>query len=233
MPRASETNMSSQAVPIERKFSQGPAVRGFLHRAETAGGDALVLTHGAGSNCEAPLLVELAEEFAAAGVTVLRCDLPYRQRRSKGSPFPSGAAEDREGLRRVVAVVREFAAGRVYLGGQSYGGRQATVLASEIPDLVAALLLISYPLHPPGKPERLRTDHFPLVETPALFAHGSRDPFGALDEMNDALPLIPARHRLVEFEGAGHGLVQRREGPAALKAVALKVVAAFQEFVAP
>ncbi len=208
-------------------------MRGLLHQAEAAGGDALVLTHGAGSNCEAPLLVGLAEEFAAAGVTVLRCDLPYRQRRPKGPPFPSGAAEDREGLRRAVAVAREFAASRVYLGGQSYGGRQATILASETSDLVAALLLISYPLHPPGKPERLRTDHFPRLQTPSLFAHGSRDPFGALDEMNDALPLIPARHRLVEFEGAGHGLVQRREGPGAVKAVALKVVAAFQEFVAP
>ena len=108
-------------------------MRGFLHQAETAGGDALVLTHGAGSNCEAPLLVGLAEQFAAAGVTVLRCDLPYRQRRPKGSPFPSGAAEDREGLRRAVAVAREFAAGRIYMGGQSYGGRQATILASEAP----------------------------------------------------------------------------------------------------
>ena len=98
--------MSSRAVPVERKFPEGPAVRGFLHQAETAGGDALVLTHGAGSNCEAPLLVGLAEQFAAAGVTVLRCDLPYRQRRPKGSPFPSGAAEDREGLRRAVALSR-------------------------------------------------------------------------------------------------------------------------------
>ena len=146
--------MSSRAVPVERKFPEGPAVRGFLHQAETAGGDALVLTHGAGSNCEAPLLVGLAEQFAAAGVTVLRCDLPYRQRRPKGSPFPSGAAEDREGLRRAVAVAREFAAGRIYMGGQSYGGRQATILASEAPGLIAALLLISYPLHPPGKPGR-------------------------------------------------------------------------------
>ena len=113
------------------------------------------------------------------------------------------------------------------------GGRQATILASEAPDLVAALLLISYPLHPPGKPERLRRDHFPRLQTSALLAHGSRDPFGSLDEMNEALPLIPARHRLVEFEGAGHGLVRAREGPGALKAVVSKVVAAFQEFVAP
>ena len=225
--------MRTEAVPVERDFPEGPAVRGLLHRAEAAGGDSLVLTHGAGSDCGAPLLVGLAEEFADAGLTVLRCDLPYRQRRPKGSPFPSGAKEDREGLRRAVAVARDFAANRVYLGGQSYGGRQGTILASEAPDLVAALLLISYPLHPPGKPERLRTDHFPRLETPALFAHGSRDPFGSLDEMNDSLPLIPARHRLVEFEGAGHGLVQRREGPAALKAVAGKVVAAFLEFVAP
>ncbi len=225
--------MNAPAVLIERTFPDAPAVRGSLHRAEVAGGDALVLTHGAGSNCHAPLLVGLAEAFAAAGVAVLRCDLPYRQRRPKGPPSPSTAAEDREGLRRAVGVAREFSAGEVFLGGQSYGGRQATILASEDPDLVAALLLLSYPLHPPGKPGRLRTAHFPRLQTPALFAHGSRDPFGSLDEMNEALPLMPAHHRLLEFEGASHGLVRAREGPGALKAVALKVVGAFQEIVAP
>jgi len=109
---------------------QAPAVRGFLHRPAEPSGDGLVLTHGAGGNCDAPLLVALAEGLAEAGLSVLRCDLPFRQARPHGPPRGSGS-DDREGLRRALHVLRKFAAGRVFMGGQSYGGRQATMLAAE------------------------------------------------------------------------------------------------------
>src|SRR6202521_4809384 len=85
-----------------------PHVRGFLHRPALPSGDGLVLTHGAGSNSKAPLLVALAEAFAGAGVTVLRCDLPYRQSRPYGPPRPGDAAHDREGLRNAVSVLRKL-----------------------------------------------------------------------------------------------------------------------------
>src|SRR3954466_12943282 len=106
-----------------------PAVRGFLHRPlerSASTGDALVLTHGAGGDCNAPLLVALAEKFADAGWTVLRCDLPFRQLRAHGPPRGSGS-EDRDGLRRAVQVLRKLVPGSVFLGGQSYGGRQGTM----------------------------------------------------------------------------------------------------------
>jgi predicted alpha/beta-hydrolase family hydrolase len=86
------------------------------------------------------------------------------------------------------------------------------VLASDEPGLVDALLLLSYPLHPPRRPARRRTDHFGALQVPALFVHGSRDPFGSLPELNDARRLIPARTELVGVEGAGHDLA--RGGPA-------------------
>src|SRR6266446_8345553 len=120
-------------------------VRGFLHRPNAAAERGLVLTHGAGGNCRAPLLVAAAEAFSAAGLAVLRCDLPFRQRRPQGPPSPSGAAADRAGLREAVLALRGIVAGPVSLGGQSYGGRQATMLAAEGPELAAALLLFSYP----------------------------------------------------------------------------------------
>src|SRR5271167_4235340 len=88
--------------------SLDPHVRGFLHRPVAPSGDGLVLTHGAGSNLKAPLLVALAEAFAAAGVTVLRCDLPYRQSRPYGPPRPGDAARDREGLKNAVTVIRRL-----------------------------------------------------------------------------------------------------------------------------
>ena len=183
-----------------------PGVHGFLHRPESANGDGLVLTHGAGGNCQAPLLVAAAETFAAAGVTVLRCDLPFRQRRPKGPPSPAGAAADRAGLRVALDPLRELVPGRVFLGGQSYGGRQASMLLTEDPSLAAGLLLLSYPLHPPRRPAELRTAHFPKLAIPAAFVHGSRDPFGTMEEIRSALALIPSATALAAIEGAGHDL---------------------------
>ncbi|MDQ6706701.1 MAG: alpha/beta hydrolase [Acidobacteriota bacterium] len=186
-------------------FNEGP-VRGFLHRAD--GPDALVLTHGAGGNCEMPLLAAVADAFAAAGVSVLRCDLPFRQKRRNGPPPPSAASEDRAGLKCAAGLMRGMLPGLVFLGGQSYGGRQASMLAADEPELVQGLLLLSYPLHPPGKPDRLRTDHFPRLRIPALFIHGSRDPFGSAEEFREALQSIPGPAVLVEIQGAGHDLAR-------------------------
>ena len=165
-----------------------------------------MITHGAGSNCESPLLRAVAETFVGAGFHVLRCDLPYRQVRSNGPPFPGAAARDREGLQRAAEAMREITPEYVVLGGHSYGGRQATLLAAETPTIADALLLLSYPLHPPRKAEQPRTQHFPRLRTPALFIHGTRDPFGSIEEMTAALGAISARHRLVAIEKAGHEL---------------------------
>ncbi len=102
--------------------------------------------------------------------------------------------------------MREITPDYVILGGHSYGGRQATLLAAEIPGVADALLLLSYPLHPPRKPEQFRTQHFPRLRTPSLFIHGTRDPFGSIEEMTAALAVIPARHQLIAVEKAGHEL---------------------------
>jgi predicted alpha/beta-hydrolase family hydrolase len=150
--------------------------------------------------------VALAEAFAAAGVTVLRCDLPYRQSRSFGPPRPGDAAHDREGLRNAFTALRNLVSGRVFLGGHSYGGRQSTMLCADQPGLVDGLLLLSYPLHPPRKPDQLRVQHLPKLQTPALFVHGTRDPFGSPEEMESALSLVRAKTLLLRIEGAGHDL---------------------------
>src|SRR5882757_2077520 len=186
--------------------SLAPAVRGFLHSPASANGDALILTHGAGSNCNAPLLVALAESFAVHGFAVLRCDLPFRQERRTGPPFPGNAERDRAGLRNAVVAMRKVMSGRIFLGGHSYGGRQSTMLCAADPDLVAGLLLLSYPLHPPRKPEQLRTQHLPNLRNPSLFVHGTRDPFGSIEEMTQALKMIPAKTELIAVEDAGHDL---------------------------
>ncbi len=196
-------------TPFDEQPPSGPAVRGFCHQPADPSGNALVLTHGAGSNCRSTLLVAVAEAFAEAGVLVLRCDLPFRQARSTGPPM--GASDlDRQGLANAVAAARRLARGRVFLGGHSYGGRQATLLAAEQPGLVDGLLLLAYPLHPPRRPDQLRTAHFPKLEVPALFVHGTRDPFGSPEEMRRALVLIPAPTLLEIIDGAGHDLRPRQ-----------------------
>ena len=193
-----------------------PFVRGFLHRPANPNGDGLVLTHGAGSNCQAPLLVALAEAFASAGYIALRCDLPYRQDRPYGPPGPGEAKRDRAGLRNAIAAVKGLATGRVFVGGHSYGGRQASMLCAErpenAPEEAAGLLLLSYPLHPPRKPEQLRTQHFFNLRTPTMFVHGTSDPFGSIAEIERVLKLIPAKTRLLTVEAAGHDLGFKGKG---------------------
>src|ERR1022692_4583326 len=189
---------------VEEAFD--PKVRGFLHLPENSNGDGLVLTPGAGSSASAPLLLAVAETFSANGFAVLRCDLPFRQSRSFGPPGPADASCDRAGLNNALGVLRKMTSGRLFLGGHSYGGRQSSMLCAEEPALVAGLLLLSYPLHPPRKPEQQRTQHLPDLRTPALFVSGTRDPFGSIAELTQALKMIPAKTKLLAIEGAGHDL---------------------------
>ena len=221
--------MARESVQFADTSSASP-VRGYLHEPQKANGDALVFTHGAGGNSNSALLKALGSVFAEAGYLVLRCDLSYRQARPTGPPRPGDAARDRDGLKRAAELMRLRVHGRVFLGGQSYGGRQATMLLADEPKLADGLLLTSYPLHPPGKPEQLRTQHFPRLQTPALFVEGSRDAFASYEEMENALRLIPARTSMLRIEGAGHDLVGRK--PAAAEQLARTILKSFEEFFA-
>ncbi len=207
-----------------------PAVRGFLHRPPEASGAGIVLTHSGGSNCEAPLLVAVAEVFARAGFTVLRCDLPFRQWRPHGPPRPGSGVEDREGLRRALGALKKIVPGRLFLGGHSYGGRQATMLVAADPALTDGLLAFSYPLHPPRRASQLRTNHFPKLRTRTLFVHGSRDPFGSPQEIEAALKLIPVETSLIIIEGASHDLAPHKENPLNQTDLAGTVLTAFTHF---
>lgn len=208
--------------------SCNPPLRGFLHHPAEPNRNALVMAHGAGANCRSSLLVAVAEAFAAAGVTVLRCDLPFRQERPFGPPHPGNAARDREGLKRAVEAMRRLVSGKIFLGGHSYGGRQASMLCADEPDLAAALLVLSYPLHPPGKPEQVRTAHFPKLKTAALFVHGTLDPFGTISEMEAALQLIPAETRLLTVDRGGHDLGFK--GKSRREELPPEILCAFQDF---
>jgi uncharacterized protein len=208
-PAVLRENKNMPVVSAVESFSDltaDPPVRGFIHHPSNPNGDGLIFTHGAGGNCQGPFLVALAESFAGGGFTVLRYNLPFRQTRSFGPPRPPENARDRQGIRNAALAMRSHVTRNIFAGGHSYGGRQTSMLAAEEPELMQALLLTSYPLHPPGRPDQLRTEHLPRIQVPTLFVEGTRDPFGSIDEIQTVIKLIPAKTALLLADGAGHDL---------------------------
>lgn len=193
-------------MPMKVQALNNPPVVGHLHEPERESIAGLVLTHGAGANCNSALLVNLAATLTRLGWAVLRLDLPFRQKKRFGPPSPAQAHADQDGLRTALREMRSRVGAKVFLGGHSYGGRQASMVAAEHESDVPGLLLLSYPLHPPEKPEQLRTGHFKDIHAPCLFVHGTSDPFGTPDEVRKALALIPGKTQLLVLDSLGHDL---------------------------
>ncbi|MBW3573877.1 MAG: dienelactone hydrolase [Actinobacteria bacterium] len=163
----------------------------------------MLLTPGAGSDRSHPALVAI--EAAAAPMPVERVDFPYRR---EGRRAPDRAP-------KLVAAVVEAATAlaerigappdALVLGGRSMGGRICSMAVAEgLP--AAGLVLIGYPLHPPGRPDRLRTAHLPALATPCLFVSGTRDPFATPGELEEATASVPGPVTHVWVEGGGHTL---------------------------
>ena len=134
-----------------------------------------MLTHGAGGSRESPLLIKICDEWAGRGWLAVRYNLPYRRRRPKGPPVR--VRRERPGRRRRGghrAGPHTLTTGPVIAGGHSYGGRMTSMVVADGAATVDVLTLFSYPLHPPGKPERARTDHLPRITAPTVFTHGTR-----------------------------------------------------------
>ncbi len=159
----------------------------------------LILTPGAGASRDHHSL--LAVEAAVAPLPVLRLDFPYRiaGKRMPDRP-PVAVAHLREEAERWAAELG-VPTSSLALGGRSYGGRMCSMAVAEgLP--AAGLVLLSYPLHPPGKPDRLRTDHFPALTVPTLFVSGDRDPFGSPEELASHTAAIPGQVTRVTLPGA-------------------------------
>lgn len=164
----------------------------------------VLLAHGAGSDKDHPTLVAI--ERALAPLPVHRFDFPYR---TKGPRRPPDRAPVLLGSVRAeatgFAVRLVVPPERLVLGGRSMGGRMCSMAAADgLP--AAGLVLLGYPLHPPGRPDRLRTEHLPQLEVPCLFVSGTRDPFAAPDELRAAAATIPGPVSHHWVEGARHEL---------------------------
>ncbi|TDO07922.1 hypothetical protein EV580_5491 [Mycobacterium sp. BK086] len=180
-------------------------IAGIAHEPDGTPVGVVMLTHGAGGSRESPLLIRICDEWASRGWLAVRYNLPYRRRRPKGPPSGS-AAGDRDGIVEALTLARTLANGPVIAGGHSYGGRMTSMVAAEHSDLLNVLTLFSYPLHPPGKPDRLRTEHFGAITVPTVFTHGTSDPFGSIDDVREAARGITGPVEIVEVTGARHDL---------------------------
>ncbi|MDP7035155.1 MAG: alpha/beta hydrolase [Planctomycetota bacterium] len=172
----------------------------------------IVLAHGAGSDMDHPFLVELTRNLAHRGIGSLRFNFPYRQAR-RGFPDPmSRLLMTYRCVLERVSRPGPFQPGKTIIGGRSMGGRVASLLVSQ-GERLDGLLLLAYPLHPPGQPSRLRRDHFPDIEIPTCVIQGTRDRFSSPELLRESLALIPGPVRVIRIEGADHSFqVLRRSG---------------------
>ncbi len=192
---------------VRLSAGDGSEVTAAVHEPVEPTGPAVLLTHGAGGDRDGAGLVALASGLAGRGHLVVRANLPYRE---AGRPLPPKAermvgpfAAIAAGARDSLAPERDWV-----VGGRSYGGRVASMAVADgrIP-FATGLVFYSYPLHPPGKPDRLRVDHWPGIEVPSLFLQGTHDPFCDLDLLRAHLERTGAPATLHVVEGGDHALV--------------------------
>lgn len=181
--------------------------------------EGMALWPGAGSASDHPGLVAIQD--GVAPLPVARLDFPYRR---EGRRAPDRAPKLMASIREEIATLCErwgTTSEHLVLGGRSMGGRMCSMVAAGADDLdplpVAGLVLMSYPLHPPGRPEKLRTEHLVDLRVPVLFVSGDRDTFGTPDELAAAQELIPGPVTSVTLAGKGHDL--KRADPDVVAAV--------------
>ena len=185
----------------------------------------LVLAHGAGAGQRHPFMVKMARALAGRGIEVATFDFPYMEQKRK-APDKAPVLED--AFRRAIAEACRLvpAAHALFIGGKSMGGRIATHLAAaradttEPADLkgrplqdvdpIRGVIALGYPLHPPGKPEQLRTAHLPSIDIPVLIVQGERDAFGTPEELRPVIRTLKAPVTLQVIDGGDHSLAVRR-----------------------
>jgi predicted alpha/beta-hydrolase family hydrolase len=198
---------SDAAAPLETG-----AVKALVYAAEQPAAS-LILAHGAGAGQRSPFISSFARAIAGLGVDVVTFDFPYMTLRrrvpDRGDVLEGCYREVIEHVRETVESARR----RLFIGGKSMGGRIATQVAASDPDLpVAGLVLLGYPLHPPGRPTQLRSAHLPAVHRPMLFVQGSRDVFGSSTELEPILRDLSPAPTLHVVDRADHSLtIPRRD----------------------
>lgn len=171
-----------------------------------SGDDLLIIAHGAGQDMDSPFMSAISGRLVAPGRAVLRFNFPYMDvARETGKRRPPDRAPKLEQSWRAIAdyAEKQFAPGRLLLGGKSMGGRMASHIAADgYP--CDGLLFLGYPLHPPGKPDKPRSEHLLRIACPMLFVQGSRDSLCQIGQLEALLDTLPAATTLQRIEGGDH-----------------------------
>jgi predicted alpha/beta-hydrolase family hydrolase len=178
---------------------------------QQSAGITLILAHGAGAGQRSPFMVNYATALSQRGIDIVTFDFPYMEERRR-LPDPKDRLEGC--YRAVIAAVLARASGRRHLaiGGKSMGERIASQIAAGDLPQVAGLVLLGYPLHPPGKKDQLRDQHLPAIKAPMLFVQGERDPFGAPEELKPIIAKLKAPVELFEVAGGDHSFKAPKKG---------------------
>src|SRR5579862_6844093 len=205
------TTPSELRIPL----SAGAATTALVYGAEGGGQAALILGHGAGAGQQSAFMVQFARALSALGLDVITFNFLYTEQRRK---IPDRAPALESCYRAVIAATRIYvpsAREMLFIGGKSMGGRIATqVAAGDSAIALDGLVLLGYPLHPPGKPQQLRDKHLPAVKRPMLFVQGSRDAFGTPGELTPILALLEPAPTLHVVPNGDHSFKVSRAGVA-------------------
>ncbi len=193
---------------------------------------ALVLAHGAGAPQTHKWMVSVARALADRSIDVVTFNFLYAEAGRKAPDRPPVLEAT---WRAVIAAVRarsELAVGHLFLGGKSMGGRIATHVAAADEPIgpVEGLVLLGYPLHPPGKPQQLRAAHLPRVKAPMLFVQGERDAFGTPAELAPIVAELPSGARVLVIEGGDHSLARPKSSGESLEQVIARVAGEVARF---
>jgi len=193
----------------------GAGTTALVYAADEPASSALILGHGAGAGQHSSFMVEFARALSLLGLDVVTFNFLYMEQKRR---IPDRAPVLEDAYRAVIGAVREqlpSARRALFIGGKSMGGRMAThVAAADAALPVAGLVLLGYPLHPPGQPEKLRDAHLPAVRRPMLFVQGSRDTFGTPDELAPILARLAPVPTVHVIAGGDHSFKMSKKDPA-------------------
>jgi uncharacterized protein len=216
------------ARPLTISIDESRSVSGVLHVPAKRSGSALVLAHGAGNDMTAPLLVAVAEGLTARGVTVLRFNSLQKE---LGKKAPDTVAKFELVYRAVVELMRAEKPKRLFLGGKSMGGRVASMLAAK-GVACDGLVYLGYPLHPPGRPEKLRAAHLLKIKAPMLFLEGTRDPLCDLALLRPILASLGDRASMHLIEGGEHSFDLLKSAGRTRESVHAEIITAIHGWIA-
>jgi predicted alpha/beta-hydrolase family hydrolase len=213
---AMSARMSDAPQRVRIEITPSEQVTAVVYPATTeAHGISLILAHGAGANQSSSFMVQFAQAFAARGIDTVTFNFLYTEA-GRGVPDRNDKLE--ACYRRIIAAFHQGLFNhnaerkKLVIGGKSMGGRIASQVAAESGDGIAGLVLLGYPLHPPGRPDKLRTKHLPDIKVPMLFVQGARDAFGTPAELLPIIQHLKAPTELYVVDGGDHSFKVPKRG---------------------